>query len=125
MSRAAGCTEYELPVPRPPAREFENAGAIKTIEDHPQLFKLTTPINIDIFEKHLETHPNRDFVCSVVTALKEGFWPWANTQHTEDFPMTWDNSRMDPRSVMEQEFINRYRDEEIEAGRFSEPFGPD
>ncbi len=124
-SRAAGCMEYELPVPRPPAEEFENTEAIKTIKDHPQLFKITTPINIDIFEKHLETHPNQDFVHSVITALKEGFWPWADTQHADAFPITWDNSRMDPRSVMEQKFISRYRDEEIEAGRLLEPFSPD
>ncbi len=80
--------EYELPVPRPP-EEFENTEAIKTIKDHPQLFKITTPINIDIFEKHLETHPNQDFVHSVITALKEGFWPWADTQHADAFPITW------------------------------------
>lgn len=99
--------------------------AIKTIEDYPQLFKITTPIAIDVFEKYLETHPNPDFVQSIVTMLKEGFWPWANMQHASEFPLTWDNSRMSPRSMMEQQFISEYWDEEIDAGHFSESFGPD
>ncbi|SJL14814.1 uncharacterized protein ARMOST_18285 [Armillaria ostoyae] len=124
-SRAAGCTEFELPVPRPPAKEFANVEAIKTIEEHPQLFAIMTPIKINVLEKHLETHPNQIFVQSVMTALREGFWPWANTHHDEEFPITWDNGRMNPRSEMEQKFICRYRDEEVAAGRFSEPFGPD
>ncbi|SJL12116.1 uncharacterized protein ARMOST_15537 [Armillaria ostoyae] len=113
--------EYELPVPRPPAKEFENAEAIRTIEDHPQLFKITTPIKVDM----LKSHPNPEFVSSVMTALKEGFWPWADTHHVADFPITWDNARMSPRSGMEQQFIAKYRDEEIAAGRFSEGFGPE
>ncbi len=107
-SWAAGCTEYKLPVPRPPAREFENAEAIKTIEDHPHLFKITTPIKVDVLESYLEKHPNPGFVSSVMTTLKDGFWPWADTHHTADFPITWDNMRMSPRSGMEQQFITKY-----------------
>ncbi len=89
QSRAAGCTETELPVPRPPAKEFANVEAIRTIEDHPQLFAITTPIKINVLEKCLETHPNPEFVQSVMTALREGFWPWADTRHDEEFPITW------------------------------------
>ncbi len=124
-SRAAGCTEFELPVPQPPIKEFANAEAMKTIMDHPELFKITTPIKVDVLGKYLETHPNQPFVQSVVTALREGFWPWADTHHDERFPAMWDNGRMSPRSEMEQKFICRYRDEEIAVGRFSTSFGPD
>ncbi|PBK84919.1 hypothetical protein ARMGADRAFT_1088068 [Armillaria gallica] len=124
-SRAAGCMEFELLVPRPPAKEFENAEAIKTIEDHHRLFKITTPIKVDVLENYLEMHPNQDFVWSVAMALREGFWPWADTCPEEGFPVTWDNVRMNPQSAMERKFICRYRDEEIAAERFSEPFGPD
>ncbi len=124
-SQTAGCMEFELPVPRPPVKEFENAEALKTIKEHPHLFKITTPIEVDVLKKYLETHPNPEFVDSVLTTLKEGFWPWADTQHEGVFPTSWDNARMSPRSVMEQQFISRYRDKEIAAERFSEPFGPD
>ncbi|PBK81346.1 hypothetical protein ARMGADRAFT_1091369 [Armillaria gallica] len=107
-SRAASCTEYKLPVPRPPAKEFENAEAIKMIKDHPQLFKITTPIKVDMLKSYLDNHPNPGFVSSVMTTLKEGFWPWADTHHMADFPITWDNVRMSPRSGMEQQFIAKY-----------------
>ncbi|SJL04335.1 uncharacterized protein ARMOST_07701 [Armillaria ostoyae] len=69
----------EPKLPWPPAKEFKNIEAVKMIEDHPQLFKITTPIAIDVFEKYLETHPNPNFIQSVVTMLKEGFWPWTDT----------------------------------------------
>ncbi len=124
-SRATSCTEYELPVLCPPAREFENMEAVKTIEDHPHLFEVVTPIKVNVLEECLESHPNPAFISSVMTALKEGFWPWADTHHATDFPITWDNARMSPRSGMEQQFIAKYRDEEITARRFSEGFGPD
>ncbi|PBK86064.1 hypothetical protein ARMGADRAFT_1047939 [Armillaria gallica] len=105
------------------SKEFANAEAIRTIEDHPQLFAIMTPIKINVLEKYLETHPNPEFIQSIMTGLCEGFWPWADTQHDEGFPITWDNVRMNPRFEMEQQFIVRYRDEEATAGHFSQPFG--
>ncbi len=57
-SRAAGCTEFELPVLWPPAKEFENSEAVVTIEGHPRLFKITTPIKTHVFEEYLVSHPN-------------------------------------------------------------------
>ncbi|PBK81119.1 hypothetical protein ARMGADRAFT_948699, partial [Armillaria gallica] len=117
--------EYELPVPCPPAREFKNMEAVKTVEDHPHLFKIVTPIKVDVLEECLASHPNPAFVSSVMTALKKGFWPWADMHHATDFPITWDNMRMSPQSGMEQQFIAKYHDEEIAAGCFSEGFRPD
>ncbi|PBK94307.1 hypothetical protein ARMGADRAFT_1029447 [Armillaria gallica] len=118
-------TEIDPPLPRPPEYKFQNSAAVNTIVDYPHLFRLTTPIKINEFAKLLQGHPNQPFVQSVVTALREGFWPWANTHHAEDFLVTWDNSRMVPNSEMEQKFIISYRDEEIAAGCFSVNFGPD
>ncbi|PBK98160.1 hypothetical protein ARMGADRAFT_855731, partial [Armillaria gallica] len=112
-------------VPCPPAREFENMEAVKTVEDHPHLFEIITPIKVDVLEECLESHPNPTFVSSVMTTLKEGFWPWADMHHATDFPITWDNTRMSPWSGMEQQFIAKYCDEEIAAGCFSEGFRPD
>ncbi|PBK69278.1 hypothetical protein ARMSODRAFT_988562 [Armillaria solidipes] len=114
-----------LYAPKPSEYEFQNSAATNTIAAYPHLFKLTTPIKIDEFAKLLRGHPNQPFVQSVVRSLREGFWPWANTHHAEDFPVTWDNSRMVPNSEMEQKFIISYRNEEIAAGRFSENFGPE
>ncbi len=124
-SWATGCMEFELPVPRPPIKEFANMEAMKTITNHPELFKITMPIKVDVLEKYLETHPNQPFVQSVIVALQEGFWLWADMHHDEGFPVTWDNGRMSPRSEMEQKFICGYRDDEIAVGHFSALFGPD
>ena len=49
----------------------------KMIRDHPKLFQIITPINIDKFE-HLETHPNCPLINSVCQGLWEGFWPYTN-----------------------------------------------
>ncbi len=77
-----------MPVPQPPIKEFENAEAMKTIADHPELFKIMTPIKVNVLGKYLEMHPNQPFVQSVIAALQEGFWPWADMHHDEDFPAT-------------------------------------
>ncbi|KAK0230067.1 hypothetical protein IW262DRAFT_1231562, partial [Armillaria fumosa] len=118
------------PVLQPPAMEFANVEAMQTIGNYSHLFNITMPIKTDVFQdlltpECLQAHPNQAFVQSVIIALKEGFWPWANTWHETEFLVTWDNSRMSPRSEMEQMFINRYRDEEIAAEHFSKPFGSD
>lgn len=115
--------EVDPPVPHPSEKEYKNMDAMKTITAHPHLFKITMPIKVDKLEKCLETHPNQEFMQSVMRALREGFWPWADTSPAEDFPVTWDNSGCCPRSEMEQKFILSYRDKEIAAGCFSELFG--
>jgi len=66
---SALATEYMLPVPSPPANELSNFPAIHTIQQHPHLFKIITPINVDLFESYLLQHPNRSFVQSVCHSL--------------------------------------------------------
>ena len=78
-------SESAIPLPRPPKAELENHEVRKTLASHPHLFAVNTPINIDRFEELLVTHPNRPFVESVLTGLREGFWPWASTQK-DGFP---------------------------------------
>lgn len=73
-SQTAGYTEIDPPVPRPPEKEYEKVDATKTIAAYPHLFKITTPIKVDELEKSLKTHPNQEFVQSVMRALREGFW---------------------------------------------------
>ena len=57
------------------------------VADNPALFRVHTPIHIDIFENLLKRHPNPDFVTLVCTGLPEGFWPWADTL-SGGFPTT-------------------------------------
>src|SRR5271168_2561409 len=118
-------TLMDDPLPRPPPEEFANLDAITTIHDNPHSFRLVTPINVDRFEELLGSHPNVLFVESVcIISLREGFWPWANTQK-EKYPITWDFSDRPPKTELEAGFLRDQRDVEIAAGRYSEGFGKD
>jgi hypothetical protein len=122
FSPTAACTLSDGPLPRPSLQEFSNLDAMRTIRDNPHLFKIVTPIDICRFEKLLETHPTKPFVQSVCISLREGFWPWANTQK-EEYPTTWDFSERPPKTEQEAVFLRDQRDIEISAGRYSESFG--
>jgi hypothetical protein len=112
------------PIPSPPRNELQNKVARKTIAQNPDLFKIVSPIKVDPFEKQLKDHPNQPFVKSVVRALKNGFWPWADTSDST-LPSTYDGSRQrQPITNKDKaDFIRRQRNEEIELERWSKPFG--
>jgi hypothetical protein len=120
----ANWTEIAKPLPTIPPFELENAEAVNTIKDNPELFKIITPVNVDRFEELLKTHPNRPFVESVCKGLREGFWPWANTQHGT-YPHIVDESLGMPQKKEEVDFLRAQRDHERSKGRFSGPFGRD
>ena len=124
FSPTARSTLTDEPLPRPPPKEFENLDADSTIRQNPHLFPIVTPINVQRFEELLETHPNKPFVESICVSLREGFWPWANTQR-EEYPVTWDFSDRPPKTKQEAVFLRDQRDIEIDAGRYSESFGTD
>lgn len=91
----------------------------------PDLFRITTPINVNRFEELLSDHPNQPFVESVCRALRQGFWPWADTSD-ESYPSINDNSAYTCAKTDEQEqFISDQIREEIRLGRVSESFGTD
>ncbi|TEB27632.1 hypothetical protein FA13DRAFT_1601965, partial [Coprinellus micaceus] len=89
LPNTADWTEHAEPLPRPPDDELANPIVNQTIHDNPHLFNVSTPINIDLFEELLATHPNQPFVRSVVVGLREGFWPCADTCQ-DDYPTTHD-----------------------------------
>jgi hypothetical protein len=117
-------TEIESPVPTPPPNELSNAVALRTIKENSHLFLVSTPINVDRFEQLLTTHPNRPYVQSVCRALREGFWPWAET----DVPgllTTWDNSSRPLKEEAHRVFAQEQRDVEVTLDQFSPVFRPD
>jgi hypothetical protein len=123
MSRScAEWTEIAIPLPSIPPSEFNNPVARNTIEGHPDLFEVTTPINVDNLESMLVHHPNRPFVNSVLNGFRHGFWPWADT-NIGIYPDTLDESLGDPKNQNELDFICKQRDKEINVGRFSHSFG--
>ncbi|KIK36363.1 hypothetical protein CY34DRAFT_94562, partial [Suillus luteus UH-Slu-Lm8-n1] len=125
VSGTALWTETAEPLPRPPASEYANVAAVDTINKRPDLFHVSTPINVDRFETILTLahHPNPSFVRSVCQGLREGFWPWANTQ-TNLYPTTWDIPSPTPSSVAERDFLRDQIKKEESVGRYSHNFGP-
>jgi len=98
-------SETATPLPSTPASEIVNPVVAQTIRDHPELFKIVTPIKVEIFESYLATHPNRPFVASVCRGLREGFWPWANTL-LDGYPETHDVSKPSTHRSAEETFTN-------------------
>lgn len=123
-SRTALWMETAAPMPRPPVHEFSNLGAMNTIQSHPSLFNVSTPIKVDMFESLLANHPNPDFVHSVCIGLCEGFWPFADT-HPNKWPLIFDNLDRPPKTEAEKEFLRGQIEKEVEVGCYSQAFGPD
>ena len=118
---AADWTLIAQPLPRPPVEEFNNLPALQSLRDRPDLFKIVTPINVDVFEELLAAHPNRRFVESVMDGLRYGFWPWANTRK-EGYPVTLDESKPIRFDDEKKQFIARQLAHERELGRVSDVF---
>jgi len=121
---SAYSTLTAAPLPSPPRNEFQNKVARKTISQNPDLFKVISPIKVDVFKKYVKDHPNQSFVQSVVRGLKKGFWPWADTSDPS-FPTTYDGSRQGSRITSEDKakFIRQQCEDEMELERWSKPFG--
>jgi hypothetical protein len=123
FSPTAKSSLYATPLPSPGDRDFSNT-ALSSLNSHPDLFAVITPINIDIFCELLQDHLNRLFIDSILRGLSEGFWPCADTA-MDGYPLTWDNSFRPLKNEEYQAFVQQQVDEEVRLGRFAHPFGPD
>ncbi|KAK7452625.1 hypothetical protein VKT23_012024 [Stygiomarasmius scandens] len=99
-------TESGIALPRPPAHEFENQEAMRTISDYPHLFDIVSPVKVNKLESMLVRHPNQPLVKSVCTGFREGVWPHADTHWNSGYPITWDNSWAPPQSETERAFLH-------------------
>ncbi|KAI0039985.1 hypothetical protein FA95DRAFT_1684034, partial [Auriscalpium vulgare] len=121
ITPSATATETADPIPGPPLSARSDPVALSTLRDHPSLFQIVTPINVDRFEALLTSHPNRPFVESVLRGLREGFWPFAEGDpdaypEVRDFP----ERHLSPEDL---EFAEAQCLEEERLERFSPPFG--
>jgi hypothetical protein len=122
LTTCSSLTEFKPPVPRPPLNELNNLIALRTIASRPDLFKIISPIRVDVFERYLLSHPNRAHVASVCLALREGFWPWAITDDPA-LPTTFDNSHRPITDPRHTDFLLQQCKEEMALGQFSPSFG--
>jgi len=95
-----------------------------TVHSNPHLFSVDCKINVERFTELLQSHPNQPFVASVCCALREGFWPFADTK-TGVYPLTWDFSDCPPKSEDHLTFTKNQVLTEVQLGRYSEAFGTD
>jgi hypothetical protein len=112
------------PLEGPPQSELDDENVKKTIRENPHLFKIVTPIRVNVFEAYLSSHPNQPFVKSVCKGLREGFWPWARTP-CAGYPITNDESKPMSLDTKKADFLRAQRDSEVAKGRFSAPFKHD
>jgi len=115
-------SEIAVPLPRPPKAELENEISNSTLNSHPHLFVVKTPINIPLLQTLLSDHPNRPFVESVLSGLREGFWPWANTL-SPGLPTT---HAQEPNGHYDDTHLSFFRTQlhhELERGRYSPSLG--
>ena len=115
-------TETAKPLSRPPQSVLDDPIATKTIRDYPDLFRIVTPINVNVFESYLKDHPNQLFVKSVCIGLREGFWPWADTRK-EGYPSINDEYRCGPINESKANFFRSQLNTERLKDRFSPSFG--
>lgn len=115
-------TTTARPLPRPPATEFDNLPALKTLAEHPDLFKIVTPVKVDVLERLTARHPNHPFVESVLDGLRYGFWPWAVTNR-EGYPLTHDESKEIHLTDEKRDFVLEQVKHEQDLGRVSKEFG--
>jgi hypothetical protein len=120
--RLTSSTELADPFPTVLDSALHDKAAAQTISDHPSLFRIVTPINVDRFETLLASHPNRPLVYSVCKSLREEVWPYEALD--ESAPVTFDFSEREvsPAGLM---FLREQRDTEIACDRCSPAFGPD
>ena len=97
-------SETAKPLCRPPPDEFKNPLVLQIIHENPDLFKIITPIHVDVFKSYLTAHPNPLFVELVCQGLREDFWPWASTVHP-GYPITNDESKPTPVKTRKAEFL--------------------
>lgn len=118
----ADWSETAVPLPRPPTSEINNPAIADTLSTHSHLFSVNTPIQTDHFELLLTDHPNKPFVTSVLTGLREGFWPWANTMNS-GFPATHVQEPNGHYDDVHRDFFRAQLAHEQRCGRYSDSFG--
>ena len=106
------------PLEGPPQSALDDEIVTKTLLENPHLFKIVTPVRVDVFEAYLATHPNQPFVKLVCNGFREGFWPWAETPKP-GYPTTNDESKQAPDDVKKAEFLRAQRDIELAKECFS------
>ena len=117
LSPAALYTEVAPPLPSPPAHLLHDPKIQATLLAMRNHIKVETPFNVDKLESMLADHPNQPFIQSVMTGLREGFWPLDDGDWKIELEEVIDNYSTDEGDL---DAIRAFRDKERSAGRWSD-----
>lgn len=119
VSPSALYTETAPPLPSPPQHLLNDPIIQASLLGAKHQIKVETPFNVDRLEAMLFDHPNQPFVKSVMTGLREGFWP------LDDGDWSLEVEDQPPKNFISEdddlEALRTYRDKEVLAGRWSGP----
>ncbi|KAF5368147.1 hypothetical protein D9615_010186 [Tricholomella constricta] len=117
ISPSALYTETAPPLPMPPSHLLDDPDIKRSLLAMEHHIKVETPFDVDKFESMLHDHPNQPFVESVVTGLREGFWPFDEGDWKAEVADKMDNYSVED---LDLKAIRNFRDKEMKAGRWSE-----
>lgn len=116
VSPAAILTETAAPLPTPPDHLINDPTIQASLLSYAEHIKVETPFNIDAFQSLLADHPNQPLVQSVITGLREGFWPLNDGDWKLELEDVEGNYPMDNNDLA---VLRAFRDKEVGAGRWS------
>ncbi|KAF8805359.1 hypothetical protein BYT27DRAFT_7258470 [Phlegmacium glaucopus] len=111
-------TETAHPLASPPLHLLDDPDIQSMLHTLRDYIRVETPFNVDGFEAMLYDHPNQLFVKSVMNSLRYGFWPFDEGNWEDNHDNTIQNYASEQADM---EAIRSFRDDEIEARRWSEP----
>ena len=118
LSPSALATETARPLASPPSHLINDPVIQSTLQALHKFIRVETPFNVDRFESMLYDHPNQPFVKSVMDGLRHGFWPFDEGNWKDDRDDVVQNYAS---KEVDLEAIRAFRDDEIQARRWSDP----
>ena len=118
LSPSALATETARPLASPPSHLINDPDIQSSLRAMHNFIRVETPFNVDLLEMLLCDHPNQPFVKSIMDSLRYGFWPFDEGDWKDDRDDVVQNY---PCEDVDSKAIRDFRDDKIQAGRWSEP----
>ncbi|KAF8807971.1 hypothetical protein BYT27DRAFT_7009065, partial [Phlegmacium glaucopus] len=106
------------PLASPPPHLLNDPGIQSTLHTLHDFICVKTPFNVNHFESMLYDHPNQPFIKSVMNSLCYGFWPFDEGNWEDNCDNAIQNYTSEQTDI---DAIQSFRDDEIQAHRWSEP----
>ncbi|KAK4698765.1 hypothetical protein P7C70_g7503, partial [Phenoliferia sp. Uapishka_3] len=107
------------PLPSVPPCVLKDPFINAALRQRPDLFSVSTPIDIPRFKNLLSTHPNRPLVESVLHGLDSGFWPGQDGNFSKISDRSGPSINLDVKTL---DFLAENSAKDYKKGYLSEPF---